>query len=103
MGEDGGHDVKRRLLVTSRLLLPQLGDVQVRDGSAVHKEKAVALYQAARVDFSENISSGAAVAHVIIVNDWRRDHAIRAFLFLPNSENAQTHYKLTTFQFVVLK
>ena len=101
--ENGGHNVKRRLLVARFLLLPQLGDVQIRDSSAVHKEEADALYQATRVNFSEDISRRAAVAHVVVVNHRGRNNTLRALFFLPNSEQANIIYKLTTFQFVVLK
>ena len=101
--ENGGHDVKRRLLVARFLLLPQLGDVQIRDSSAVHKEEAAALYQATRVNFSEDISRRAAVAHVVVVNHRGRNNTLRALFFLPNSEQVNIIYKFTTFQFVVLK
>ena len=87
--ENGGHDVKRRLLVTRLLLLPQLGDVQIRDGSAVHKEEAAALYQATRVNFSEDISRRAAVAHVVVVNHRGCDNTLHALFFLPSSELAK--------------
>lgn len=89
MRENGGHDVKRRLLVTRFLLFPQLGDIQIRDSPTVHKEKATALYQVTRVNFSEDISCRAAVAHVVIVNHWRCDNTLHAFLLLPNSKKHQ--------------